>query len=488
MENVIIVYSSLLLVLVSSSSYSAARLLAADHGAAPAEKLIKAFNVFPDINIVDAGGPAGRRQLVEKRFKFPTLDYSNASLDDLGHHAGYFSLNDTYDARMFYFFFENRKNNTGAPVVVWLTGGPGCSSELAVFYENGPFKINNDMTLVWNDYGWDQSANMIFVDSPTGTGFSYSNDSRDSRHDEVGVSNDLYDFIQAFFGAHPSYASNPFFITGESYGGHYVPAFASRVNQGNKANEGTPINLKGFAIGNGLTNPGIQYAAYPDFALDNNLINQSTYDQIMQNMVPQCQSAAAACGTNGTDSCSNAANVCENIPDSILQLNPGINIYDIRKQCIGSLCYNFSNAEVFLNEPSVRSALGVGNLQWTPCSDSVNGDFNDDRMRNLEVVIPPLLEEGNIALLIYAGEDDFICNWLGNWRWVTAMEWSGQQNFNSTSPVSWQVNGTEAGILNTYGPLSFLKVHGSGHMVPMDQPEAALAMITQFIQGNLTSQ
>ena len=56
---------------------------------------------------------------------------------------------------MFYFFFESR-NNKKDPVVIWLTGGPGCSSELALFYENGPFKIADNMTLVWNEYGWDQ--------------------------------------------------------------------------------------------------------------------------------------------------------------------------------------------------------------------------------------------------------------------------------------------------------------------------------------------
>jgi hypothetical protein len=57
---------------------------------------------------------------------------------------------------MFYFFFESRDNNKNAPVVIWLTGGPGCSSEIALFYENGPFTIANDLSLKWNDYGWDK--------------------------------------------------------------------------------------------------------------------------------------------------------------------------------------------------------------------------------------------------------------------------------------------------------------------------------------------
>lgn len=56
--------------------------------------------------------------------------------------------------RMFYFFFESRGKKDD-PVVIWLTGGPGCSSELAVFYENGPFTIADNMSLVWNNFGWD---------------------------------------------------------------------------------------------------------------------------------------------------------------------------------------------------------------------------------------------------------------------------------------------------------------------------------------------
>ena len=66
-----------------------------------------------------------------------------------------FFFNNLLFCRMFYLFFESR-NSKKDPVVIWLTGGPGCSSELAVFYENGPFQIANNLSLVWNDYGWDK--------------------------------------------------------------------------------------------------------------------------------------------------------------------------------------------------------------------------------------------------------------------------------------------------------------------------------------------
>lgn len=86
--------------------------------------------------------------------------------------------------------------------------------------------------------------------------------------------------------------------------------------------------------------------------------------------------------------------------------------YDIRKKCIGPLCYDFSNLEKFLNQKSVRNALGVGDIEFVSCSTSVYQAMLVDWMRNLEAGIPALLEDG-INMLIYAGEYDLICNWLG---------------------------------------------------------------------------
>ncbi|WOL17346.1 hypothetical protein Cni_G26137 [Canna indica] len=214
-----------------------------------------------------------------KRVRFPGLSVDGGpTVENLGHHAGYYGLPHSNAAKMFYLFFESR-NNKKDPVVIWLPGGPGCSSELALFYENGPFKIADDLSLEWNDFGWDKASNLLYVDQPTGTDFSYSSDEQDIRQDEDGVSTDLYDFLQEFFKEHSEYSQNDFYITGESYAGHYIPALASRIHQNNKAGQGIHINLKGFATGNGLTDPEIQYKAYADYALDTKLIQKSDYDR-----------------------------------------------------------------------------------------------------------------------------------------------------------------------------------------------------------------
>ncbi|KAL3530509.1 hypothetical protein ACH5RR_009831 [Cinchona calisaya] len=451
-----------------------------------AQKLIRQLNLFPEhdinINSVNTTPSLTASTIIEKRLKLPVLGDSGATIQDLGHHAGYYLLPHTKAARMFYFFFESRKNKTD-PVVIWLTGGPGCGSELALFYENGPFKITNNLSLVWNDFGWDKISNLLYVDQPTGTGFSYSSSKDDIRHDEIGISNDLYDFLQAFFKQHPQYAKNDFYITGESYAGHYIPALASRVHQGNKNKEGILINLKGLAIGNGLTNPEIQYKAYPDYALDNKVISQSDYNSFNQS-VANCDQAIKLCGTNGGNSCASALQVCETIFNDIVTIDFGVNYYDIRKECEGELCYDFSNLETFMNQESVRDALGVGNIEFVSCSSAVHEAMITDYMRNLEVGIPALLEDG-IKLLVYAGEYDLICNWLGNSRWVEAMKWSGQKNYVAAPSVPFTVDGLEAGLQRKYGPLIFLKVHNAGHLVPMDQPKAALEMLQRWIQSTL---
>ncbi|AED93101.1 unnamed protein product [Arabidopsis thaliana] len=151
--------------------------------------------------------------------------FGDPSVKDLGQHAGYFSLPRSKSARLFHFFFQSR-NNSSDPVVIWLSGGPGCSSSNQRYISY--LKISN----------------LIYVDQPIRTGFSYANDSTDLRHDEDSVSNDLYDFLQAFFKEHPNLAKDDFYITGESYAGHYIPALASRVHNGNEKKEGIVINLK----------------------------------------------------------------------------------------------------------------------------------------------------------------------------------------------------------------------------------------------------
>ena len=80
---------------------------------------------------------------------------------------------------------------------------------MALFGENGPCKVNADGTdTILNEFSWNRNANLIYIDQPAGTGFSYGSG---FDHNEKQVADDMYDFLQQFFKAHPEYLNNDFF-------------------------------------------------------------------------------------------------------------------------------------------------------------------------------------------------------------------------------------------------------------------------------------
>mmetsp|Transcript_23277 Transcript_23277/g.69716 ORF Transcript_23277/g.69716 Transcript_23277/m.69716 type:complete len:434 (+) Transcript_23277:141-1442(+) len=392
----------------------------------------------------------------------------------------------TGDKHLFYWAFESRGDPTTDPVILWMTGGPGCSSEVALFGENGPCKVNDDGTdTTPNPYSWNNNATLIYVDQPTGTGFSYG---ENKDHDEAGVARDMTDFLVQWFATYPQFANNDFFVTGESYAGHYVPAVAHGV-----FTNGTLKNLKGLAIGNGLTDPEIQYAYYKDQIVSTNDHDPAVppdgfVHKAMVKATPPCIKGIQACNSNASlpGTCLPVLEGCElalEIPYTLTGMNP----YDMRLKCeVPPLCYDFSNVATYLDRDDVRAALGVGDRRWVDCSKTVaiRFELSGDYMKDYQQMLPEMLEAG-IRMLIYAGDQDYICNWLGNQAWTLALPWSGQEAFNATAVADWSVAGEKAGELRKSGPFAFLRVLDAGHMVPMDQPEAALAMINSFIADDL---
>lgn len=99
---------------------------------------------------------------------------------------------------MFWWSFESENEPTTDPLVIWLTGGPGCSSELAVFLENGPYKMDMEQGLHYNPYTWSKVANMVFIDNPIGTGFSVAENPDDLDKFEDAVAADFHTFIMGY--------------------------------------------------------------------------------------------------------------------------------------------------------------------------------------------------------------------------------------------------------------------------------------------------
>ncbi|CAI7785211.1 unnamed protein product [Closterium sp. NIES-54] len=396
---------------------------------------------------------------------------------DIRHTAGYFRLNRTHDARLFYFYFESRGDKDTAPLVLWMTGGPGCSSEIALFFENGPFTINNDnASLSWNPYGWDMRGDAetyaVLLEDPSPPLSSLLFSPPLPRPPPP----------QEFFLAHPELQGREFYITGESYGGHYIPAVADRVVIGNRLKEGLPVNLKGVAIGNGMTHPEVQFPSYPVFAHSRGLLSDAQLHHFQLFSKP-CHFAAHSCGESGRISCGAAFIICEQFWSSVYAATGSgtLNPYDVRIECGDDpLCYDMSAADKFLALPWVRKALGVGERKWESCSSRVYHAMLFDFMRDLAPKVPHLLA-AHVRVLVYAGDADYICNWIGNSWWVNSMKWPGMDRYAKAPWQPFVVNGQTAGSARIAEPLSFLRVHEAGHMVPMDQPEASLEMLRRFI-------
>lgn len=310
---------------------------------------------------------------------------------------------------------------------MWLTGGPGCSSTMALLTENGPCSVAKDgKSTLRNEFSWTEAAHVLWLDQPAGVGFSYG---QETDSNEQMIAEDAYYFLQTFFQTYPEYQSNPLFIVGESYGGHYAPAIAHRVWLGNKAAKENTIklNLSGLGLGNGLTDPEHQYPAYVDMVSNNShgikIVDEQTV-AAMEAVVPKCVALIQKCnsGESMIDNfaCQTAFLVCNAGLTSPYQMT-GLNPYDIRIPCaVRPLCYDFSNVEKFLNLESTRKALHVDeehSHSWAACNFGINMKFHTDWMKDFSGYVADLLNDG-IPALIYAGDVDFICNYLGNRKFM----------------------------------------------------------------------
>merc|ERR1711933_583255 len=126
-------------------------------------------------------------------------------------------------------------------------------------------------------------------------------------------------------------------------------------------------------------------------------------------------------------------------------------------------------------------------MTWASCNTLMGIRKQKERMKDYQQLITGPIED-NVRALIYAGDLDFICNWLGNQAWSLSLPWSGQKEFNSTQPVDWMVDGKAAGTIRQASGvtnMTFVRVFDAGHMVPMDQPKPSLALVDAFITNTL---
>ena len=183
-----------------------------------------------------------------------------------------------------------------------MSGGPGCSGQVAMLGENGPYHVQEDLSLKLNPNSWNSNATVLWIDQPAGSGFSYG--SYITNEDEMA--SDMYEFLGAFMDKYKAagrdYTKLDFHIVGESYAGHYVPALSAKIVRENAASNATrTINYVGSAIGNGLTDPQVQFAHYATYL---ETYNPACYQgqcvkpaaiELMKAIDPICTGLTAGC-------------------------------------------------------------------------------------------------------------------------------------------------------------------------------------------------
>ncbi|KAL0799523.1 hypothetical protein Bca101_054698 [Brassica carinata] len=173
--------------------------------------------------------------------------------------TGYIGVGEEEGEQLFYYFIKSERTPAQDPLLIWLSGGPGCSSLSGLLLENGPlaFKIESDNgdipSLVSTTYSWTKVANIIYLDQPIGTGFSYSRNPLADIPSDTGSAKRVHEFARNWLAKHPEYFSNPFYVTGNSYSGKVVPAVVQEISIGNGLCCKPQINLQGYVLGNPIT-------------------------------------------------------------------------------------------------------------------------------------------------------------------------------------------------------------------------------------------
>ncbi|XP_031702447.1 lysosomal protective protein [Anarrhichthys ocellatus] len=403
-----------------------------------------------------------------------------------------------------YWFVTSQRDPVKDPVVLWLNGGPGCSSLDGFLSENGPFHVNdNGATLYENTFSWNKIANVLYLESPAGVGYSYSDDKKYATDDDQ-VADDNYKALQSFFAKFPNFTQNEFFIFGESYGGIYVPTLSLRVAAG-----AAKINFKGFSVGNGLSSYALNDQALIYFGYYHGLFGEDLWRDLNINC---CDKGTCNFYNSSSNLCSTLVNVAFGIV-----YNSGLNEYALYLDCEGGRrfhrgyertmshlfknyrkhqhthkfsdgvspfvslgdvppCINSTAQLNWLNRGDVRKALHIPDAlpPWDICSNDVGEQYRNLYLTVKEVYLK-LLSLG-LRALVYNGDTDMACNFLGDQWFVEDLGLKPTTRYQA-----WLHDKQIAGFYQQYGNLTFLTVKGAGHMVPQWAPGPAFHMFQSFV-------
>ncbi|XP_027182346.1 serine carboxypeptidase-like 17 [Coffea eugenioides] len=370
--------------------------------------------------------------------------------------TGYVGVGENDSVQLFYYFIESERDVSMDPLVLWLTGGPGCSAFSGLVYEIGPLSFDDERyngslpSLHANPYAWTKIASIILLDLPVGTGFSYATTSQGYFSSDTKSTKDAYLFLQKWLLNHPRFMKNRLYIAGDSYAGKIVPMVVLEISNGNEAGLKPRMSVEGYMVGNPITDSRKDENWKVPYADRLGLISDEYYER-----------AKSSC--NGE------------------YINPSPN----NTECLFALHLiqeddTYVLSRVWMNDPTVQEALQIREgtkEQWRRCNGSISYDMDVASVFDYHQV---LIRKGYQAL-IYSGDHDMVVPYLGTLQWIRDLNLTVEDDWRP-----WFVNGQIAGYTLNYQfkedvcCFTFATVKGAGHTAPEYKPKECFAMIDRW--------
>ncbi|KAL9379891.1 hypothetical protein Peur_028373 [Populus x canadensis] len=444
--------------------------------------------------------------------------------------TGYVGVDEAEDVQLFYYFIKSQRNPKEDPLLLWLTGGPGCSSFTGLAFEIGPINFeekeyNGSLpTWVLNPYSWTQVSSVIFLDLPVGTGFSYGRTPLALLRSDSKQVSQAEQFLRKWLKDHQEFLSNPVYIAGDSYSGIIVPAVVQKISNeiiektvslveafrtetetsfltvlqkvialypilwngilklwgfraiglqkeypGNSDGIKPQINLKGYILGNPITDRTFDFNSRIPFAHGMGLISDELYE----------------CISDIEDS-HILERKCPRVPPH------QINVLG-KRRCLDENSQEFLHFEADLPKIGCRTYVQLLGTYWAN-NDNVRqalhvreGSIGEWQRCNYKL---PYTEEIKSSIkyhtdlgikghhrLIYSGDHDMVIPFLGTQAWIRSLNYSIVDDWHP-----WHFQGQVAGYTRTYSSqLTFATVMGGGHTAPEHKPAECFAMFKRWI-------
>ena len=425
-------------------------------------------------------------------------------------YSGYLTVSTTKS--LHYIYHTAHQDGEHLPLLIWFNGGPYCSSLDGWAEENGPCYIEGNK-FVKNPYSWNKLANVLYIESPAGAGFSYINsniESELSMDDDIAAHDNLIAIID-FFNKFPSLRDKDLYISGESYAGIYIPMLAYEILQYNeKVSDSHKIKLKGILVGNGVADWNYDTTpAMMDYIFTHHLIGfelRKEYLKYCEKEPDEEKCANCLIKISGLinninvydylQDCEGLSNSNDNrnsfyfnyarwaFPNKTLQSKPKYFLQLLEEEKESVPCIDSSNIERYFNKPEVKSALHVkSSIKWELCNMEA---YNRYRMlpKGSIYAYPYLLDK--IRILIYSGDTDMAVPFNGNQAWIRNLklpiisDWKPWRAYDLDGTVDME---NIAGYRTIYQGLIFTTIKGTGHMVPQWKRKEAFYMVKQFLNN-----